>query len=320
MRIDKKRGNITILTPLQKKISQAIVNIFETGKPLGDYGRVSVIDGDSGHLTYGRSQTTLASGNLALLLHAYCDSRSQFSTSLKPYLAAFDRRDSRLDDNEKVKALLRQAGNDPVMKKIQDEFFDRIYWEPALKAASFLEINKPLGMTVIYDSKIHGSFDLIRDRIVQRYGRARDIGEEEWIKDYISTRRDWLANHSNVLLHRTVYRMDSFKEMIDIDKWDLPLPLTIRNVVINEEIFDINYKPPVMASATDPVERVLFFARPMMRSNYVKKLQKALNFPEEDIDGIFGKKTDRAVRRFQKAHGLRIDGKVGPATRAALGY
>ena len=320
MRIDKKRGNIRILTPLQKKISQAIVNIFETGKPLGDYGRVSVIDGDSGHLTYGRSQTTLASGNLALLLHAYCDSRSQFSTSLKPYLAAFDRRDSRLDDNEKVKALLRQAGNDPVMKKIQDEFFDRIYWEPALKAASFLEINKPLGVTVIYDSKIHGSFDLIRDRIVQRYGRARDIGEEEWIKDYVSTKRDWLANHSNVLLHKTVYRMDSLNELIDTDKWELPLPLTIRNVVIDQEIFDINYKPPVEASADDPAVRVLFFTRPMMKGEDVKKLQRALNFPEEDIDGIFGSETDKAVREFQRTHGLKVDGKVGPATWAELGY
>jgi chitosanase len=309
-----------MLTALQKKTSQAIVNIFETGKPLGDYGCVSVLNGDTGHLTYGRSQTTLASGNLALLLYAYCDSKGQFSTLLKPYLPAFERLDFSLDQNERVKSLLRQAGNDPLMKKIQNEFFDRVYWEPALKAASYLKISRPLGVTVIYDSKIHGSFERIRDRVVQQYGGPSDVGEEKWIETYVSTRRDWLANHSNVLLHRTVYRMDSFKEMIDTDKWELPLPLTIRNVVINEEIFDINYKPPVTASATDPVERVLFFTRPMMRSNYVKKLQKALNFPEEDIDGIFGKKTDRAVRRFQKAHGLRIDGKVGPATRAALGY
>jgi len=309
-----------MLTPLQKKTSQAIVNIFETGKPLGDYGCVSVLNGDTGHLTYGRSQTTLASGNLALLIHSYCDVDGLFSDALEPYLPALDRRDFRLDENEKLKALLRQAGNDLVMQKIQDEFFDSIYWEPAIKAASFLEINKPLGVTIIYDSKIHGSFDLIRDRTVQRYGTARDIGEEEWIKDYVSTRRDWLANHSNVLLHKTVYRMDSLKELIDTDKWELPLPLIIRNVVIDQEIFDINYNPPVDASADDPAVRVLFFTRPRMKGEDVKKLQRALNFPAEDIDGIFGSETDKAVREFQRTHGLKVDGKVGPATRAELGY
>ncbi|OGI71860.1 hypothetical protein A3J61_00760 [Candidatus Nomurabacteria bacterium RIFCSPHIGHO2_02_FULL_38_15] len=32
----------------------------------------------------------------------------------------------------------------------------------------------------------------------------------------------------------------------------------------------------------------------------------------------FGAKTKDAVRRFQKAHNLKIDGIVGPATRAEL--
>lgn len=40
-----------------------------------------------------------------------------------------------------------------------------------------------------------------------------------------------------------------------------------------------------------------------MRGEDVKKLQRALGFTEEKIDGIFGKKTDRAVRDFQKIHG-----------------
>ena len=36
------------------------------------------------------------------------------------------------------------------------------------------------------------------------------------------------------------------------------------------------------------------------------------------VDGDFGKDTEAAVRRFQRDHGLTVDGICGPATQAAL--
>jgi peptidoglycan hydrolase-like protein with peptidoglycan-binding domain len=48
----------------------------------------------------------------------------------------------------------------------------------------------------------------------------------------------------------------------------------------------------------------------------VKGLQSALKMP---ADGVFGRGTARAVRDFQRQHGLKADGVVGPATWAALG-
>lgn len=49
----------------------------------------------------------------------------------------------------------------------------------------------------------------------------------------------------------------------------------------------------------------------------VKILQQTLNI---DITGIFDSKTENAVREFQKANNLSIDGIVGPKTWAALGF
>jgi peptidoglycan hydrolase-like protein with peptidoglycan-binding domain len=50
----------------------------------------------------------------------------------------------------------------------------------------------------------------------------------------------------------------------------------------------------------------------------VKLLQKLLGFTSTDIDGRFGDKTLAAVRAYQTAHHLQVDGKVGPQTWRAL--
>ena len=38
-----------------------------------------------------------------------------------------------------------------------------------------------------------------------------------------------------------------------------------------------------------------------------------------DTDGVFGSKTEAAIRKFQQANGLTVDGQAGPRTLAALG-
>ena len=53
------------------------------------------------------------------------------------------------------------------------------------------------------------------------------------------------------------------------------------------------------------------------RGPRVAKIQRWLNQPD---DGVFGRGTKAAVKRFQRSRGLAADGVVGPATWAALGH
>ncbi len=58
------------------------------------------------------------------------------------------------------------------------------------------------------------------------------------------------------------------------------------------------------------------------RGNDVRELQRRLNQKgcnAGNVDGIFGKRTNKAVRNFQRKNGLAVDGIVGKNTRNKLG-
>ena len=58
-----------------------------------------------------------------------------------------------------------------------------------------------------------------------------------------------------------------------------------------------------------------------MRGDAVKEIQEALitlGYLKGPADGVFGNKTENAVRAFQKKNKLNEDGVVGPKTKALL--
>lgn len=68
--------------------------------------------------------------------------------------------------------------------------------------------------------------------------------------------------------------------------------------------------------------RILKLTTPYLRGSDVFAVQRKLKeagFAPGQIDGIYGKKTERAVKRFQKDRGLKPDGIVGKRTYIALG-
>jgi len=55
-----------------------------------------------------------------------------------------------------------------------------------------------------------------------------------------------------------------------------------------------------------------------MRGDDVKRIQREIGMPAADQDGIFGPKTERAVRAFQQNAGIQVDGVVGRQTQSAI--
>jgi chitosanase len=307
------------LTALQKAASQAIVNIFETGSVRGDYGDVTLLRGDSGQLTYGRSQTTLASGNLFLLCKDYsARPDGAYSAKFTPYLPPLEACDTALNNNMEFRGLLKDAGDDPVMHEVQDAFFDRVYWDPAMRSADALGAQTALGATIVYDSTVHGSWARIREMTRQKVGELSAIGEKKWMAAYVDTRHDWLANHPNALLHKTVYRMDALAALIRAGNWTLKLPFTVRGLNVTPEA--LGDTTVVRVPAETAPRRLLRLKSPPMTGPDVSWVQERLARAGIRVtaSGTFDNITDAAVRNFQGGHGLKVDGVVGPVTRTAL--
>jgi chitosanase len=292
------------LPTTQCQAAKAIINIFETGEVRGQYGAVTLLPGDTGRLTYGRAQTTLGSGNLHLLIERYCGAvGARFGARLRAWLPALGSRSHAVDTDNKLHNLLRASADDPVMRDVQDNFFDEVYWDPAVRSATRLGIRSPLGVAVVYDSWVHGSWSPLRDR-TNAAGALAQVGEHEWVRRYVRMRREWLATHPNALLRTTVYRMDTFLRLIEQDAWGLPLPLVVRGQEIS--LATLAAMPRGCYEGPQPGSRILAVQSPLQRGLDVRLVQLALSDQGCDIraDGIFGASTSRFIHAYQRASDL----------------
>ncbi|NJM53710.1 MAG: chitosanase [Blastocatellia bacterium] len=111
------------LTANQKKILEKVVNVFETGSTIGNYGAISIYsDGpnDIRQITYGRSQTT-EYGNLRALVQKYVAANGLYSKKLKPFAEKVGT--IPLTDDATFKDLLKKAGKeDAAMRKLKMNF------------------------------------------------------------------------------------------------------------------------------------------------------------------------------------------------------
>lgn len=213
-----------LLTPIQRRLIERVINAAETGTPDGNYGAVVVYnDGPHGikQITYGRSQTT-EYGNLRKLISMYIQAGGVYAGQMTPYLDRIGADPLLCTDKSFIK-LLKDAGNkDPKMAQTQDIFFEKIYFQPAMHWAEVNGFILPLSALIIYDSYIHSGqiLWLLRNQFSE-VTPAAGGDEKAWITAYTQTRDTWLSGHSKPVIQKSHYRTKCYLNEIANKNWDL---------------------------------------------------------------------------------------------------
>ena len=223
----------------------AIVHIFETSKPMGDYSAVAVLDDGAG-ISYGISQFTHRSGSLAAVIERYAKLSGVRGINVLIASAYQDfRSGGRIPARSGDSALKHQlalAGKDPLMQQAQREIAFEKYLKPAIDACEGSDFVLPLSLAVIYDSINHGSYKLIRDRVQfvpPGNGSIKQVEfEMEWISEYVRRRDAWLESVPR--LRKTDYRTDFFLAQIARDNWQLALPMNVHGYRLTEKDIQVN--------------------------------------------------------------------------------
>ncbi len=225
----------------KKAVIQAVLTMFETGKPEGDYGAGTILDDGAG-FSIGREQATDGSGTADLILYRYIDRNGQFADNFAPYMPRLDADESTQFGSDDVPqwardfiALIAKAGNDPIMQQVQDEIFDEEYWEPCVRKCADMKLILPLSWLIVYDTCIHsGPAGVNRIRAKFPEGPPSRGGDERaWAAAYAAARYNWLSNYTHEKpkrqerVRRTKRRVGILRGLIADGNWQLETPFEI---------------------------------------------------------------------------------------------
>lgn len=264
----------------------AIVNVFETGRPSGNYGALVVLNDGAG-ISFGIKQFTHRSGSLLQVVELYLAEGGSAGRAVIESRLPTLRRTTKLAietlaaDNE-FKQALKAAAATSEMQAAQDAVATERYMAKALGECRALGLTLPLSLAVVYDSVVHGSWLSLSGQL----GPVRD--EKTWIKLYVEHRESWIKSIPR--LRTTSYRTTFFLKEIARANWQLKLPMYVHGYLLKASDFPEAATPQL--PPTDPLDTQ---PGPNPKGRDAQVAAPTLNEIEERVNAVAAK-VDQAER------------------------
>lgn len=213
----------------QKATALAVVKIFETSKPLGDYTAVAVLPDGAG-ISYGFSQFTHRSKSLLKVCNRYLAKGGTVGAEvIKEALPDLNNTKTiaKRSKDAKLKKALAAAGATQEMREAQREIAWEFYLSPAIKACEGSDFKSTMALAVVYDSFNQGGFAAVRNKVAP-------APEMAWLPAFCRARRAWLKTRRNEIVHDTVYRPNFFLTEMERGNWNLTPPLMVHGHRVTE--------------------------------------------------------------------------------------
>ncbi|HEX2908809.1 MAG TPA: hypothetical protein VHO69_18200 [Phototrophicaceae bacterium] len=133
-----------------------ITSAFEGG------GYATYQNYDSGIISYGRFQFTLAAGSFVTVVKLFIErSTSPVAVELQNYWPRISAQDANLRGDTRLKELLLQAAQEKIMQDVQDQVAAEGYYQPVVELSILpRNIQTPLAYALIFDMAInHGRYN-----------------------------------------------------------------------------------------------------------------------------------------------------------------
>lgn len=226
-----------------RRAAFAITSAFEGG------GYATYQTYDSGIISYGRFQFTLAAGSFITVITRYINQGSGPTVDgLRGYLPRINAKDEGLRKDDGLKTLCKTAASDPIMQAIQDQVATESYWGDVIGLSiTPRNIKSGLGYALIFDMAIqHGKYNFLipkteTDLGVPSKSRVGENGvtEQQFITKLAQNRKDNLyALAAKLNLPGMQKRGDFWVNLVAANDWNLQGD-TNGNVNINGKIVQV---------------------------------------------------------------------------------